>query len=157
MSEKKQSLPPVVVNVVLELPPEEAFDVFTRAFGDWWPMATHSVGEKRTKSVHFEARVGGRIYEVVDDGTRHTWGEVLECEAPKKLVFTWHPGRAEESKQTVEVHFAADGDLTHVELVHRDWEVFAEKAEEMREGYVMGWAHVLGECFVRGAEAGQGA
>jgi uncharacterized protein YndB with AHSA1/START domain len=154
MSEKKPALPPVVANVVLELSREEAFDAFTRGFGDWWPRSTHSIGESRTKSVHFEARVGGRIYEVVDDGTRHMWGEVLECEAPKRLVFSWHPGRPEDKKQRIEVHFAADGNLTHVELVHYDWEVFAERAEEKREGYVMGWAHVFGECFVRGAEEG---
>jgi len=150
---KKETLPPVVVNVVVELPVEAAFEVFTRGFGDWWPKATHSVGEDRTRSVHFESRAGGRIYEVDDDGTRHQWGEVLECEPPRRLVFTWYPGRPEEKRQTVEVHFAADGNLTHVELVHHDWEVFLEKAEEMREGYVMGWAHVLGECFVQGAEA----
>jgi len=152
MSGTKETLEPVVVNVLVELPIEEAFDLFTRGFGDWWPKATHSVGENRTKSVHFEARVGGRIYEIVDDETRHQWGEVLECEPPRRLVFTWRPGRDEDKKQTVELHFAADGDLTHVELVHRDWEVFDAKAEEMRENYIMGWGHVLGECFVNAAE-----
>lgn len=153
MSVKKEPLPPVVVNVVVALPIEDAFDLFTRGFDAWWPKSDHSVGQERTRSVHFEARAGGRIYEVLDDGSRHQWGEVLECEAPRRVAFTWHPGRSEEKTQTIEILFAADGDVTHVELVHRDWEVYDQDAEAMRGEYVMGWGHVLGECFVQAAEA----
>jgi uncharacterized protein YndB with AHSA1/START domain len=150
MSKKKEPLPPVVVNVAVELPIERAFDLFTRGIGDWWPLATHSVGEEKAQSVHLEPRVGGRIVETDDDGTRHLWGEVIECVPPRKIVFTWHPGRAPETQQTIEVLFEADGDLTHVELVHGDWEVFEQEADAMRERYTTGWAKVLGECYVSG-------
>jgi len=152
MSAKKEELPPVVVNVIVELPVNEAFELFTRGISRWWPLATHSVGEDKARSVHFETREGGRIYEVDEDGTEHDWGEVLECKPPTRLAFTWRPGRPETMKQNIEVMFAADGDVTHVELVHRDWEVFDNRAEEMRENYTAGWAHVLGECYA--VEAG---
>jgi len=152
MSKDKEPLAPVVVNVVVELPCEAAFELFTRGIGDWWPTASHSVGQEKTKSAHFEPRAGGRIYEVDADGTEHEWGEVLECEPPRRVAFTWHPGRDEDTAQSIEVLFAADGEITHVELIHRDWEALKQKAEETREGYVEGWAYVLGECYVNATQ-----
>jgi uncharacterized protein YndB with AHSA1/START domain len=147
MSLPKDSLSPVVVNVVVEMPSDDAFDLFTRRIGEWWPLATHSVGGEAATEVHFEARPGGRIYEVDSDGSRHSWGEVVECELPRRVLFTWHPGRPEETKQVIEVLFSPDGPLTHVELVHGEWEALGESAEGLREEYATGWETLLGERF----------
>lgn len=153
MSQIKEKLPAVVSNVVVELPIEDAFELFTSGIGGWWPLSSHSVGREEATSCHFETRVGGEIYELESDGTRHTWGTILELDAPNRVVFSWHPGREVEKQQTIEVMFSPDGDLTHVELVHQDWEVFAEKSGEMREQYTTGWAFVMGECYVGGVTA----
>lgn len=142
-----EPLPPVVANVVVEMPVEDAFDLFTRRIAEWWPLATHSVGGEAATEVHFETRVGGRIFEVDGDGSRQQWGEVVECEPPRRLVFTWHPGRPERTKQTIEVLFSSDGPLTHVELVHGEWETLGEIAAETREQYATGWPRVLDERY----------
>ena len=115
MSSANGKLPPVVVNVVVELPIEDAFELFTRDMSSWWPLESHSVELEEATSVEFEVRQGGRIYEIGGSGEHHEWGEVLVCEPPRKIVFTWRPGRPAESQQTIEVFFEADGDLTHVE------------------------------------------
>jgi hypothetical protein len=56
---------------------EHAFATFTEGITSWWPLATHSVGEARARSAVFETRVGGRLYEVWDDGTERDWASVL--------------------------------------------------------------------------------
>ena len=156
MSQLKEKLSPVIANVVVELPLDEAFELFTSGIGSWWPMSSHSVGKDKAEICHFEPRVGGEIYELDNEGTRHTWGTILEIDAPRRVVFSWHPGRAVEKQQTIEVMFSPDGDLTHVELVHQDWEVFDEKSTQMREEYEKGWAFVLGECYVGGVSTQDG-
>ena len=60
---------------------------------------------------------------------------------------TWHPGREADTAQEVEVRFTEASGGTLVELEHRGWASLGAQAAEMREGYVGGWEHVLGECF----------
>ena len=63
---------------------------------------------------------------------------------------SWHPGHEPESAQEVEVRFRETPDgTTLVELEHRDWAKLGGGAGEIRKGYDGGWAHVLGECFVK--------
>lgn len=76
----------------------EAFRLFTEEIGSWWPLASHSVGGERSRSVEVETRVGGRIVEVFtdDDGRDATavWGTVVAWDPPHRLRITWHPGSA---------------------------------------------------------------
>lgn len=122
---------------------EAAFRRFTDEIATWWPRRTHSVGGEAAENVIFEPRVGGRIYEVMRGGRTAVWGTVLEFEPPRRVAFSWHPGREPETAQTVEVTFAAAGDGTLVELVHTGWEKLGEEALEMRERYDGGWTFVL--------------
>jgi hypothetical protein len=40
---------------------ERAFELFTAGIGEWWPLATHSVGQDQATSVVFGEGVGGNI------------------------------------------------------------------------------------------------
>ncbi len=42
-----ETIPAVLRSVEVSIPPERAFDVFTRRMGEWWPMHTHSIAEER--------------------------------------------------------------------------------------------------------------
>ena len=64
--------------VQVNLPIEEAFELFTTRMTEWWPLESHSIGGASTVRCVFEGWVGGRIYEVQSDGTEATWGEVKE-------------------------------------------------------------------------------
>jgi uncharacterized protein YndB with AHSA1/START domain len=132
-------------SIVVGSPPEIAFRVFTEGVADWWPTATHSVGEARVKTVVFESSLGGRIYERLDDGTEHEWGRVTEWDPPRRLAYTWYPGREPETGQVVEVRFEPDDGGTRLELEQRGWEALGERAERTRANYdsERGWNLVL--------------
>ena len=130
--------------IIVACPAEHAFTTFTDGITSWWPLGRHSVGEARARSVVFEGRNGGRIYEVWDDGTECDWGSVLVWQPPRRIVFSWQPNRDRPAPTEVEVRFLPRGDTTRVELEHRAWERLGEAAAEARDGYDSGWDTVLG-------------
>lgn len=152
-ADEKNRLPPLEIAVTVPLPPEEAFDLFTRDVASWWPLATHSVCGARAATCAFEGGAGGQLVEVSDDGSRHVWGTVLAWDPPDRLALTWHPGRDASTAQEVEVRFVPQPDGCRVELTHSGWEALAEAAPAARDRYEGGWQHVLGGAFRQAAEA----
>jgi uncharacterized protein YndB with AHSA1/START domain len=144
MNETQEKIAPVVKNVQVGLPPEEAFRLFTAGIASWWPLASHSVGEEQARSCTLEGQVGGRIYETLTDGRQEDWGRVTIWEPPQRVAFTWHPGGDPQIATQVEVTFREVEEGTQVELTHRGWEVLGERSARVRENYVSGWDVVLG-------------
>ena len=111
--------------IVVEVPIERAFRVFTARFDEIKPREHNLLGTDIAESV-FEPEAGGRVYDRGVDGSECQWGRVLAYEPPVRIVFTWDigptwqletdPARASE----VEVRFVAESDArTRVELEHR--------------------------------------
>ncbi len=130
----------------------EAFDVFVTRIASWWPLDEHASSAadgKAAKDVTIEPRVGGAFYETRHDGTRNDWGEVLEFVEGARFATTWHPGNNRDCPTRVDVSFEdlPDGRAC-VTLTHSGWEIWGEKADDMRGGYNSGWDSVLG-CFVQ--------
>lgn len=123
---------------------EAAFRRFTEGMGEWWPLATHSVGQESAVGVVLEGRVGGRLYETGTDGSTSDWGRVTAWEPPVRVSFTWHPGREADSAQQVEVTFTAEENGTRLELIHSGWVRLGEGGAAVREDYDKGWEMVLG-------------
>jgi uncharacterized protein YndB with AHSA1/START domain len=144
------ALPPLEMNVTVPLTPAEAFELFTRDIGAWWPLATHSVCGADAATCAFE---GGELVETSRDGSRHVWGRVLAWEPPTRVTLTWHPGREEASGQELELRFVGAGDGCRVELEHSGWERLGPAADAVRTGYAGGWQHVIGTLYRRAAEA----
>ena len=69
-------------------------------------MRTHSYGGDDVKNVVLEPRVGGRLYEVTDEGEQD-WGSVLAWEPPARLLLDWQIGEACGTE--VEVTFSPGG------------------------------------------------
>ncbi len=136
--------PPIRKSVTIEASPESAFHRFTAGLASWWPLASHSVGAKDTETVAMEERVGGRIVERLTGGREAVWGTITCWDPPKRLAFTWHPGRDPSEAQDVEVHFTSDGNRTRVELTHTGFERLGKLARRARRGYPLGWTYVLG-------------
>jgi uncharacterized protein YndB with AHSA1/START domain len=134
---------PIHKSIVVNAPLEKAFRVFTGRIGEWWPLETHAVDPERAETAVIEGWEGGRLLERSADGTEHVWGTVLAWEPPRRIVYSWHPGRSEETSQEVEMRFTGEGRQTLVELEHRGWERLGEKAGETRPRYDEGWDFVL--------------
>lgn len=134
--------PPVLRTVTVAVDPDAAFVAFTERIGAWWPLPTHGMFGDTAGGVAFE---GGRLVERATDGTAATWGEVVVWDRPRRLVFTWHPGRDPEEHSVVEIRFVGDESGTRVELEHRGWERFGREWMARRRRYVGpgAWGAVL--------------
>src|SRR5216684_1225513 len=115
----------VLSSIVVEVPIDRAFTVFTRDIGTWWPPEHHIV-EGELDQMVFEPRVGGHVYDRALDGTECRWARILAYEPPARVVFSWDISPSwqvetdPELTSEVEVRFVAEGpDRTRVELEHR--------------------------------------
>jgi hypothetical protein len=121
--------------VLVDFAPADAFDLFTRKTASWWPVRTHSYGGDKVTNVVFEPHVGGRVYEVTEQGEQD-WGRVLEWEPGTRFLLEWLIGEA--SGTEVEVTFEPEGPGSRVILEHRGF-----STTDPRGRYESGWDVVL--------------
>ena len=138
-------------SVTVSVPVERAFEVFTAEIGTWWPLRTHAVDTERSETVIMEGRVGGRLYERTPSGEEHVWGTLVAWEPPNRIVYSWHPGRGEETAQEVEITFSPEGEGTRVDIRHYGWEKLGDRLEETIASYNEGWDKVIA-VYARAAE-----
>lgn len=142
-------LPPVRMAITVPLSPREAFDLFTLDIARWWPLREHSVSRDEGATCRFEGGANGQLVEIAADGARHVWGVVQVWEPGERFVVSWHPGRAADSAQRLEVRFLAERnrDSCRVELEHSGWERLGALAGATRAEYEGGWRAVLGRHY----------
>ncbi len=142
------TIAPVRKTIRVNTSAARAFEVFTAGLGRWWPM-DHGIGKTPRKSVVMETRLGGRWYELAEDGTRTDVGRIVAWEPPQRFVMTWDINSQWKPDTTVgsevEVRFIAEGaDATRVELEHRKFErLGAEGGAKMRKDVDGGWPGML--------------
>jgi hypothetical protein len=142
---------PVICEIEVPCAPDRAFDVFVHRMADWWPLDSHSASarfEKPALTVTIEPRVGGKVHETMHDGGTDLWGEVLVYDPPAHFAMTWHPGNNKDAPTRVDVAFVAlGGGGCRVKLTHSGWQAWGDRADEVRNGYDVGWAQVFGVRF----------
>ena len=142
---------PLRKQLKVRLATQQAFELFTAGIGKWWPLPTHSVGEEQADTCFFEGWVGGRIVEVLKDGSESEWGRVLLWEPFHRVSFYWYPGRTPGTAQEVTVTFSEIPAGTLVELIHTGWETLGTAAQARRDGYDTGWDYVLAKYVIEAA------
>ena len=130
----------VRTQVVVEVPIERAFSVFTEQFDSIKPREHNMLPVEIAETV-FEQREGGRIYDRGVDGSECQWARVLAYEPPDRLVFSWDisPRWQVESdlEKTSEVEvrvLSETPERTRVELEHRNLDRHGEGWEGARDG-----------------------
>jgi uncharacterized protein YndB with AHSA1/START domain len=146
------AVPPVVKQLRIRLPVQDAFALFTREINRWWPLQSHSCSLDREARIDLDGRVGGEVVERAQ-GNSFRWGTILVWEPPRRFAMSWHPGLDAEEATRIELQFEPDGDGCALRLVHSGWEVRGSTAAAVRERYDQGWVTVLGRFFGL-AEAG---
>jgi uncharacterized protein YndB with AHSA1/START domain len=130
----------VRMQIVVEVPIERAFRVFTEDFGSFKPPEHNLLGVEIAETV-FEPRVGGHLYDRGVDGSECRWARVLAFEPPNRVVISWDISpqwQIEtnlEKTSVVEVRFTSEGpERTRVEVEHRNLDRHGEGWEATREG-----------------------
>jgi uncharacterized protein YndB with AHSA1/START domain len=134
---------PIHLSFEVECDPAHAFEVWTARTSLWWPV-THTVSVEPDLEVRFEPRVGGRIFERTKTGAEHDWGEIVEWEPPRRLVYRWHLRQDRADATEVEIQFLrAAGSGTRVEIEHRGWDRLGAAGQARRDGNYAGWGGLL--------------
>ncbi len=113
-------------SVFVAVPPEDAFEVFTREIDLWWRHGrAYRIAGKRPGKLHFECELGGRLFETVElaSGPRtFVVGTVVAWEPPQRLALSWRNVNFAPHEQTlVEVTFSGERDGTMVRVAHHGW------------------------------------
>ena len=131
--------------LVVNVPIDEAFRVFTDRFGDFKPREHNLMSSPIAETV-FETKVGGHIYDRAEDGSECHWARILTYEPPTRVVFSWDIGPTwqletdPDNASEVEVRFTAEAaDRTRVELEHRNLDRHGPGWEGVRAGVDEGW------------------
>jgi uncharacterized glyoxalase superfamily protein PhnB/uncharacterized protein YndB with AHSA1/START domain len=113
----------VTVCVLVDVPPDEAFAVFTGEIGSWWkPFMKNRFRPSRQGRMRFEPGEGGRLVEEDPDAPGDVFevGRIRAWEPGRRLLFDWKlPNFADGEITEVEVQFQAKGAGTLVTLEHR--------------------------------------
>jgi uncharacterized protein YndB with AHSA1/START domain len=130
----------VQTSIVVEVPIERAFSVFTEGFGSFKPREHNMLAVEIAETV-FETHEGGHIYDRGVDGSECHWARVLSYEPPDRVVFSWDISpqwQIEtdlERTSEVEVLFVAETpERTRVELEHRNLDRHGDGWEQERDG-----------------------
>lgn len=142
MSMEQVTIKPITKSITVQAPLELAFEIFTERMGQWWPLATHSIGDG-VADARVEGRVGGRIYQVGRDGAEADWGVVSIWEPPDRFAMEWKVDPDALAPTVIDVRFTETGTGTRVELEHSHWERLGSDASGTRDGYDTGWDVVL--------------
>jgi uncharacterized protein YndB with AHSA1/START domain len=151
------TIAPVRKSIRVNATQAHAFEVFTSGIGRWWPRHA-TIGTAPMKEVVLEPRLGGRWYQLAEDGSQAKVGEILVWEPPRRFIVSWDLNSNWKPDTTVssevEVKFTADGpNATLVELEHRKFErMGAEAGAKMRKDVDGGWPGML-DHFKKEAEA----
>ena len=145
-------LEPILKTIEVPCEQEQAFKIFIEEVTTWWPLDKNSVSAMSgevAKAVVIEAKLNGKVYEVGHDDTQHRWGTVTHYDPFNGFAMDWHIGRPAAEASKVVVNFIAmEKKLTRVELSHSNWEVFGDKAADMRAGYDSGWVGVFEQAYL---------
>lgn len=148
-------------SIVVEVPVDRAFAVFTEDIGSWWPPEHHLL-EGELADMVFEPRVGGHVYDRGVDGSECRWARVLAFEPPHRLVISWdisaqwHLEPDPDRTSEIEVRFRSEGpERTRVELEHRNIDRHGDGWEQMHGavGSPDGWDRGLQSFAARLAVA----
>ena len=114
------------VSVVVGVPPDVAFRIFTEEIDLWWRRGLkYRVAGTSPGTIHMEPRQGGLVFESFERGSEmkiFEKGKITLWEPPSRLIFDWRGVNfSADEKTEVEVIFQRNSSGTLVTVTHRGW------------------------------------
>jgi len=114
----------IAVSIRLSVPPDKAFELFTRDVDAWWrkgPKYRHLAGPGGR--MKFEPGESGRLVELRDDGREFEIGRILVWQPGERLSFIWRSSNFTPDQSTeVDIRFTPVAEGTRLTLEHRGWD-----------------------------------
>ncbi len=114
----------IAVSIRLKVPPDKAFELFTRDVDVWWqkgPKYRPQLGEGGRMA--FEPGEGGRLVEFYDGGREFEIGRILVWQPGERLSFVWRLSNFTADQSTeVDIRFTPVAEGTRLTLEHRGWD-----------------------------------
>jgi uncharacterized protein YndB with AHSA1/START domain len=131
---------PVVKSIRVSCSISEAFVTFTQRVDLRWPKSHRRFDES---DLILEPCVGGRFFERSTSGEEARLGEVIICDPPSRLSYTWYPG-AISAPTRVDVVFEPDADETVVHVTHSEGQsALGDQWPRRAKRFDEGWDAVL--------------
>ncbi|NOT34630.1 MAG: ATPase [Candidatus Eisenbacteria bacterium] len=127
-------------SVVLPCSPARAFDLWTQAISDWWPLERRHTNDPNSEIFVLET---GRFYERARDGQEVELGRVRSWRRAEGLDLDFYPGTDVEHPTRVTVTFAAEGEATRVTVEHRPTAESEGLWDRRSPRYAESWDQVL--------------
>ncbi len=101
---------------------QKVFEAYVGHINRWWPRQgtyrySFAPAGREPRHIVFERGLGGRFYEVFDDGSELVIGHITRWDPPNRLGYTWRdpswPGQTD-----VSVSFIEENGVTTVTVTH---------------------------------------
>lgn len=136
--------------VFIQAAPAQVFAALTTTPAAWWG-APYLITDN-PKTIKLEPRVGGRFFEVSNDGGGYLWAVVTAFRPGAALELTGPLGMANAVHSVLNLQVEAKDAGTIVKLSHR---AMGEISPEQQANYNAGWQDLIGARLKRFVETGE--
>jgi uncharacterized protein YndB with AHSA1/START domain len=113
----------IAVSIRLKVPPDKAFELFTRDVDMWWRRGMkYRFHAAKTGRLAFEPGQAGRLVEIYGTDDEFEVGRILVWQPGERLRFTWRlPNFTPEQSTEVDISFTQVAEGTRLTLEHFGW------------------------------------
>ncbi|HSA92549.1 MAG TPA: metalloregulator ArsR/SmtB family transcription factor [Terriglobales bacterium] len=131
-------------------PPKRVFEALTKDIAAWW--GAPYLLNQNARSIVLEPEIGGRLYEVWQEGDGALWAVVTAIERDHKLTLSGPMGMSGAVSGVIGYELEPDGKGTRLKLSHR---AIGEVTEQTRANYTGGWNDLLATRLKAFVETGK--
>ena len=138
MSRTTAEIDEITTTLEIDTSPERVWHALTEDIGRWWPSDFYTGGSTGSRNFVLEARPGGRMYEVWDDGGGVLWATVIGVEPNERLqvLGSLFPAWGGPSEWFGIWKLTADGDKTELGFTESSLgRITAEGLSEKKKGW----------------------
>jgi uncharacterized protein YndB with AHSA1/START domain len=140
----------IQVDVELAADPEKIYDALTKEIAAWWGPPYSCV--ERPLDLILEGTIGGRFYEIGEDGDAYLWGVVTAKKPNQLLELTGSCGMNGLVHGVYTYELAPGASGTQLRLKHA---AIGDVSEQTRADWESGWQDLLGNRLKAYVERGE--